>query len=432
MNRRHFLSLLAPLALAACGDGAAPFGAPSADPESSIPPDEDTDLGEPSEEERARFASRSNALGFDLYAKVAQPGANVALSPFSIATALTMTWAGARGETESQLRKVLHLEGAREQILSDAGKVSAWLRSKDRPFTLRGANRLFGDGKARFEQPYLDDVKRSFGAPLAPLDFRAKPDASRVEINRWVEQRTENRIKDLLPDGSIDELTRLVLVNALYFLADWAAPFEKERTYDAAFTTASAGVKQVATMHESASFKLAQREGVKLLELPYEGNSMSMLLVLPDAVDGLPALESSLTPDTLRELRAAARPTLVDVAVPKFEIDPPGSMALGSALQELGMKQAFTRQADFTGIANPPNPDERLFVSAVFHKAFVKVDEKGTEAAAATAVVMAETASAQPAPAATFTADHPFLFFIVDDASSLVLFMGRVADPGAK
>ncbi|MBK6519957.1 MAG: serpin family protein [Polyangiaceae bacterium] len=431
MRRRHFLSLLAPLALAACADSSAVPGPGSAD--SLIPPEGTPELGEPSDEERARFAERSNAFGFDLYKKTAKPGRNVAMSPFSVATALTMTWAGAKGDTEAQMRKVLHLDGAREQLLAEAGKTSAWLQATDRPFKLRGANRLFGDKGTRFEQPYLDDAKRAFGAPLAPLDFRGGADASRAQINRWVEERTEKRIKDLLPDGSVDELTRLVLVNAIYFLADWAQPFEKEATYAAAFATGPSSTKDAPTMHATESYKFAHKDGVKLLELPYKGDTMSMVLLLPDALDGVEALEKALTPEALKAMRAEAKVQTVQIAIPKFEIDPTDSAAFGAALAELGMPDPFApRKADFTAIANPPSPDERLFISEVFHKAFVKVDEKGTEAAAATAVVMAEAASAAPMPSLTFTADHPFLFFIVDHASSLVLFMGRVADPTSK
>jgi serpin B len=185
-------------------------------------------------------------------------------------------------------------------------------------------------------------------------------------------------------------------------------------------------------MHAVESFRFAAKDGLKAVELPYKGGQMSMLVVLPDAIDGLPALEASLTALRLDGIVQSLAATRVLVALPKFEVDPAGALPLGDVLQKLGMADAFSRErADFTGIANPADPRDRLFISEVFHKAFVKVDEKGTEAAAATAAVMARAAAAL-APPVAFKADHPFLFFIRDNASGMILFMGRVADPSAR
>ena len=226
--------------------------------------------------------------------------------------------------------------------------------------------------------------------------------------------------------------TRLVLVNAIYFLGDWAQPFAKEATQPAAFSVSASQKKDVPTMHAVESFRFAARDGLKAVELPYKGGQMSMVLVLPDAPDGLAALESSFTAARLDGIVASLAPTRVHVSLPKFEVDPPGALGLGAVLAKLGMADAFSpAMADFTGIANPPDPRDRLFISEVFHKAFVKVDEKGTEAAAATAGVMDRAGAVMVQPA-EFKADHPFLFFIRDNASGMILFMGRVADPSSK
>jgi serpin B len=312
------------------------------------------------------------------------------------------------------------------------GQVSLALQNPARELKLRIANRLFGEKSYKFEQPFVDKTRQSFGAPLERVDFASSPEPSRAQINGWVQQQTEQRIKDLLPPGCIQSDTKLVLVNALYFLADWLAPFDTAATNDQPFHLSSAQTKNVPTMHKTLGLRMARADGVAVLELPYKGNDAAMLLVLPDKVDGLAAVEQSLSLARLDAWTAALKPESVTVSLPKFEVNPPRSMALAPVLGALGIKTAFDKQqADFFAIARPADPRNRLYISEVFHKAFVKVDEKGTEAAAATAVVMAP-GGAPPRRGVEFTADHPFLFFIVDKPSGLVLFMGRVSDPSAR
>lgn len=386
----------------------------------------------PAPEEMTRLARGSNAFGFEVYRRVAEGGGNRALSPASITTALAMSWGGARGLTAAQMKRALRLEGAPEEVMRSFGRLAAALQDPARPVVLRMANRLFGEKSYRFETAYLQATEAAFGAALQPVDFRRAPDAARALVNGWVEERTEQRIQDLLPPGSVDKETRLVLVNAIYFLGDWDDPFAKEATRPAPFAVSSTEKKDVPTMHAVGHLRFVARDGLKAVELPYEGGQMSMMVVLPDAVDGLPALEKSLTEERLEALAQSLAPARVALALPKFEVNPAGSLALREALEALGMADAFSpTRADFTGIANPPRPEDRLFLSEVFHKAFVKVDEKGTEAAAATAAVMARAAAAL-APPVALKVDHPFLFFIRDDASGMVLFMGRVADPTAR
>jgi serpin B len=378
-----------------------------------------------------RFARSSNGFAFDLYGKLRAAPGNLVVSPASVTTALAMAWGGARGQTAEEMQAVLRFDRPAAETMQVSGRLAAALTDPKRPVVFRIANRLFGEQTYRFEPAYLESTKAAYGAPLEPLDFRRAPDQARERINGWVEQQTEQRIRDLVPPGGLDRDTRLVLVNAIYFLGDWAEPFAKEATRPAPFHTTRAERKDVPTMHRAGVFPFAAKDGVKVLELPYRGGAMSMLLVLPDAVDGLDAVERSLTAQSLDELVAALTPQRVWVALPKFEVNPAQSLALADTLRALGMARAFDpRQADFTGMA-PPDPAGRLFLARVFHKAFVRVDEKGTEAAAATAAGMVMT-SGPASPPREFRADHPFLFAIRDTASGLVLFLGRVADPSAR
>jgi serpin B len=379
-----------------------------------------------------RFARSSNTFAFELYGKLRAAPGNLVVSPASVTTALAMAWGGARGQTAEEMQAVLHFDRPAAETMQVSGRLAAALTDPKRPVVFRIANRLFGEQTYRFEPAYLESTKAAYGAPLEPLDFRRAPDQARERINGWVEEQTERRIRDLVPPGSLDRDTRLVLVNAIYFLGDWAEQFAKEATRPAPFHTTRTEQKDAPTMHRMGTLPFAARDGVKVLELPYRGGAMSMLVVLPDAVDGLDAVERSLTAQKLDDLVAALAPERVAVALPKFEVNPAQSLALADTLRALGMARAFDpRQADFTGMAKPPDPADRLFLARVFHKAFVRVDEKGTEAAAATAASLART-SALASPTREFRADHPFLFAIRDTASGLVLFLGRVADPSAR
>lgn len=380
----------------------------------------------------AALAKGENQLGFDLYGKLRKQAGNLALSPASISTALVMTWGGARGETAKQMQKVLHFTGPQDQAVRTAGQLARSLESPDRAITLRTANRLFGEKSYKFDKSYLELTRAAFGAPLEPTDFQHAAEASRKHVNHWVEDQTQKRIQNLIPPRGIDAETRLVLVNAIYFLGDWRDPFKKHSTLPQAFHVSKTEQHDVRTMHAVDHFRFVDKGGLNALELPYKGGDMSMLIVLPDAVNGLGALEAAFDAKKLDSIVASLEVQLVNVALPKFEVNPATSLELEDALGALGMKLAFDRdKADFTGIANPPNPADRLYIGKVFHKAFVKVDEKGTEAAAATAVVMPKGGGMPPKPV-VFTADHPFLFFIRDHKTGLVLFMGRVEDPAAK
>lgn len=381
----------------------------------------------------ADLAKQSNSFGFDLYGRLRGAPGNLVVSPASISTALAMTWAGARGETAAQMKKVMHFEGTPQAVALASGQLVKGLTDPSRPVVFRVANRLFGEKAFRFEAAFLEQTRAAYGAALEPLDFKGATQQARAVINGWVEAQTEKRIKDLVPPSGVSADTRLVLVNAIYFLGDWQQPFSAETTRPAPFHLTATASKDVATMNQVGVFRLAAAPGARLLELPYKGGALSMLVVLPDAVDGLPAVEAALSTPALAAWSAPLKLQRVRLALPKFTIDPAASLSLGDTLAAMGMPLAFDRaRADFTGIANPPNPEDRLSIARVFHKAFVKVDEQGTEAAAATAVAMQRAGSAAPIEKPVeFRADRPFLFLIRDNATGLVLFLGRVANPAA-
>jgi serpin B len=373
------------------------------------------------------------ATAFALDAWRALPAApgNQAISPTSLSLALTLAWGGARGETAAEMARVLRLSGPPDVVLARAGEEIARLNDPKRTaLTLRTANRLFTEKSLVLEAAYPARMA-ALGAPLEPLDFKGAAEPSRKRINDWVAAETANRIRDLLAEGTIKGDTRLVLVNALYLLADWQQPFKKEATRPVDFH-GPAGARPAATMHQLGRFGFVARDGVKLLDMPYQGGELAMTIVLPDAVDGLAPLERSLDAAKLEAWIQAQEPQQVSVALPSFTVDR-GPAMMGEALKSLGMKLAFDRaHADFTGIANPPSPADRLVISEVVHKTFVKVDEKGTEAAAASAVLMERAGAAQPkAPPQVFKADHPFLFLVRDVRSGAVLFLGRVVEPAA-
>jgi serpin B len=369
-----------------------------------------------------------NAFAFELYRQVNDHKKNVALSPFSISTALSMTATGARGETLAEMSRVLHVDPT-PSGLARLGRLLSQYQAVGNKVTLRVANRLFAANGYTFDPSFLSGVGATFGAPAELMDFQHAPEPSRLRINEWVSEETREKIRDLLPAGSVTGETRLALVNAIYFLGDWSMPFAKESTRPAPFFTERGLEKRVPTMNQLGTFRFGAADGVKVLELPYVGGRLAMTLVLPDERDGLARVEARLSPAAYTRWVASLQHERVLVALPPFEMSE--GLNLSPILSRMGMPDAFDRdKADFTGIANPPSPADRLFISAVFHKAFVKVDEKGTEAAAATAVLMMRAGAAMPQePPKEWKGDHPFLFFLRDLDSGAILFMGRVADP---
>jgi serpin B len=435
---RHLCSLLAlSFACAACHPlvaGTSPTRMASVPPTMDMSPAKRlaTPSGlvmEPASNDEIKGLARSNnAFGLDLFARIRTKKGNLALSPLSLATALTMAWAGARGETAEQMKNVLHQSGTIDQALHLNRKLLASYQDPALKVTIRIATRLFVEKTYTLKPSYLDITGTTFGAPVEPVDFRQDSDASRLHINAWIAASTQERIKDLFPPQSLDANTRLVLANALYFLGGWSRPFSKQLTAAAPFHLTASESHDAPTMHQADVFGFAATDGVKRLEMFYEGHALAMTLVLPDEVDGLDAVEARLSPALLDAWFGALPGYRVDIALPRFEIDPADSLALVNTLEALGMPFAFNpHKADFTGIASPS-----LHIDQVFQKAFVKLDEKGTEAVAATAAAGKQRSARAEPPKAEFHADHPFLFFLRDVRSGMILFMGRVSDPTSK
>ncbi|MGH2571071.1 MAG: serpin family protein [bacterium] len=413
---------IAALAAAVAGCGS--------DPSASSPdPFEARQLPEELRADAASVVQSGNRFAVDLYARLAPEPGNLFFSPFSVSTALAMTHAGARAVTAEEMARVLHfsLEPA-----SLHPAYSALIRSLDTGSGLGGyrlnvANRLWGQTGYGFLEPFLAITRGDYGAELAQLDFVAAPEPARAEINGWVEERTEGKIVDLFPPGTIGELTRLVLVNAIYFKGSWADRFDEADTRSNPFHLSASASVDVPTMSQTGEFARARVEDVDVLELPYQGGDVSMVILLPAAVDGLASLEARLTFENLTAWLAAVdgvEPRDVEVSLPRFRTR--SSFLLNDVLASMGMPAAFDPfAADFSGM----NGRRDLFVSVVVHQGFVEVSEEGTEAAAATGVVEAlgYITSAPPA----FRVDHPFLFLIRDNLTGSVLFLGRIVDPSA-
>ncbi len=373
----------------------------------------------------------NNAFAWDLHrAAAASDNGNLFYSPLSISAAFAMAYAGARGETADEMASVLHIDSDDGAFHEEFGALLSDLSgSHGRPYELRIANRLFGQDGFPFVTDFLSVCSDAYDAPLEQLDFAANAEGARDDINGWVEHETDGRIKDLLPPGSTDG-ARLVVANAIAFEGSWRYRFARSDTKEEPFRLASGDQVSVPTMQQIGSdLRMARDEGVSMLQLPYDGDELSMVVLLPDDANGLPALEAQIEPAWVDELVAGAAPQgELEVWIPKLHLEP--TLPLKALMQGLGMTTAFGNvpevPADFSGIVDPAV--ESLHISDAFHKAFVDIDESGTEAAAATAVVIVTTTSVSSGPPA-FHADHPFLFLIRDDLTGSILFIGRVVDP---
>jgi serpin B len=380
-------------------------------------------------ESLAALVTAGNSFAFDLWAQVRTAQGNFAISPASIFLALVMTCAGARGETAAEMAKALRIAGLKGIHPAAAGLLHRWNDPERTAYVLRVVNRLFGEQTYRFEDHYLDLVRKRYGAPLEPVDFCNAPEPSRARINTWIAQQTAGRIQNLLAPGTVSELTSLVLTNAVYFSGKWINPFEEHDTSDARFRAPESEI-HVPTMHQTDHFSYGEVRGLQILEMRYVPGEIAMTVLLPNAADGLESLEASLSAIDLNRWLAGLQYPRVQVALPKFTIDPAEPVGLKSTLAELGMVRAFDRDnADFSGIAAFPDPRDRLLIDEVAHKSFVKVNEAGTEAAAASVVVELFGAIRHEAKPKQFTADHPFLFLIRDTNSKMILFIGRLTDP---
>jgi len=380
----------------------------------------------------------NDAFALDIYQTLKNDG-NIFFSPYSISIALAMTYAGARGSTEQQMADTLHFTLPQERLHPAFNSLDMELSQRgqgakgkdDKGFRLNIVNAIWGQKGFTFLQDFLDTLAENYGAGIRLLDFRSAPEPSRITINDWVSEQTEGRIKDLIPRGAINPLTRLVLTNAVYFNAAWQYPFHKEATADDTFHLLNGSQVTVPMMHQTEHFGYAEGSDYQAVELPYDGNELSMLILLPQSGQ-FTAFEESLNASKVSGITQNLDFKKVSLTMPKFEFT--SDFGLARSLGDMGMPVAFTppmadacspTYANFSGMDGKCD----LYITDVIHKAFVSVDEAGTEAAAATAVIMGVTSIPMPEPLITMTIDRPFVFLIRDIQTGTILFIGRVMNP---
>jgi serpin B len=381
-----------------------------------------------SPDEQALLLEGNSAFAFNLYQQLKGEEGNLFYSPYSISLALAMTYAGANGETAEQMADTLHFLLGQGSLHPAFNWLDAQLagrgegaQGKDgEGFKLNIVNAIWGQQGYEFLPAFLDVLAENYGAGLRILDFISEAEQSRLAINDWVSQQTEGRIRDLIPKGAVDELTRLVLTNAIYFNAAWKYPFQKQVTTNNPFYLLDGGQVTVPMMEQTESFGYAAGEVYQVIELPYDGDELSMVILLPQAGQ-FETFEEGLQAQQVSDIIGALQTTQVALTMPKFEFE--SEFKLNDTLSDMGMPLAFSEDADFSGMDGGGG----LYISAVVHKAFVAVDEAGTEAAAATAVVMDNCA--MPNQAVEVTMDRPFIFLIRDIQTGTILFVGRVLNP---
>lgn len=431
--RTSSLALALALTAVACGSGGSgPSDCTDPNTPGCVVASAKERIQSPSTADVAVVAAENNAFALDLYQQLrTQPG-NLFYSPFSISEALAMAWAGSNGGTQTDMVAALRHTLSQDRVHPAMNAIDLALASRGHDakgadggaFRLNIANALWGQIGYTFQQPFLDTLGSNYGAGLHILDFIKQPDASRTLINTWVSDRTEDRIKDLLPEGSVTPDTRLVLTNAVYFNAAWFNPFDAKNTKPATFTKRDGSTVQVPTMAGSFELSYGAGDDYAAVSLPYdagqmEGYELEMVLVLPSG--SLDDFEASLDSTKVHDIVKSLGTYDVTITMPKFKIE--SQFSLADALGKLGMKSAFDpAQADFSKIT----ATDKLYITDVVHKAWVDVDEAGTEAAAATGVVFGDTAAPE---LREIHLDHPYLFFIRDIQTNTILFVGRVDDP---
>jgi serpin B len=390
--------------------------------------------GQPSPGDTGTVVEANNRFACDLYQALgddeSNAGKNIFFSPYSISTALALTYEGAEGETADEIRSVLYFPEDKSSLREDYRDLIDETNEGDDAYTLRIANALWVETTHPLLPGYLAVAEDYYGANAENMDFINAPDASRLTINRWVEEQTEELIKDLIPAGAINSLTRLVITNAIYFKGTWVLQFDENLTSESEFTTLQGDTVTVDMMQrtdEDARYHYTETDTLQILKMPYEHGdtkSLSMLALLPKTND-IGAAEDALGTDDLADAIDGMEEEQVQVYFPKFTLE--CDYLLTDTLPAMGMPTAFGPGADFSGL----DGTRELFISDVIHKAYVEVNEEGTEAAAATAVVFAKGVAVEEEPVPVFRADHPFIFMIVDDDNGNVLFMGRFAEPVA-
>ncbi|MGD9212018.1 MAG: serpin family protein [Desulfobacteraceae bacterium] len=394
------------------------------DPEDPVESEDDP----PSEAEIVTQVQGNNSFAFELYHELGAQDGNIFYSPYSISVALAMAYAGARNDTETQIADTLHFELSQAKLHPAFKNLSDELASRNyeeatvedgRGFKLNIANAAWGQEGYTFLDEYLDTLDLNYGGGFNPVDFMADPEAARIIINNWVSEQTEDRIPDLIAEGVLNTMTRLVLTNAVYFNAAWGYPFVDDRTYQEQFFLLDGQTSTVDMMHQTTEFGYSEGENYQAVSLPYQNEELSMVILLPQEGQ-FDLFESSLSSEKIEMIMQEMSSCEVNLSLPKFTFE--SDFTLKTPLQNMGMIDGFSENADFSGITG----ERSLFISDVIHKGFVAVDEEGTEAAAATAVVFDNYSMVQNED---FIADRPFIFLICDHATETILFIGRVMSP---
>jgi serpin B len=377
--------------------------------------------------DQAEAVKGSNAFATDLYAQLrAQPG-NLFFSPESISTAFAMAYAGARGQTATEMQHVFHFTLPPEKLHPAMGALLKQMNGQHKGYELHVADALWAEQDASFLDSYLKLTQTDYAAGLHRVDFKSAPEAVRATINQWIEQQTNNKIQNLLGPGTVTPVTRLLLTNAIYFKGTWLDPFNTNYTEDEEFHLSAKQSVKTPMMNRNGGYRYYDGGTFQELEMPYKGGELAMIILLPKEIGGLPALERSFTAAAVSTwLKKLAPVTKVILTLPRFTMTQ--QFELSGMLSRMGMAQAFSGSADFSGMTGKPDFD----ISAAIHKAFIDVNEQGTEAAAATSIILEATAMRRPdnePPPIVFDADHPFLFLIRDTQRGSILFLGRVTDP---
>jgi serpin B len=367
----------------------------------------------------------NNQLAFELYSQFKEESkdSNIFFSPYSISIALTMTYEGAKGQTAEEMQSVLHIPEDANVRRPNFARIFNEINKKDKKYKLSTANALWAQKDYSFLKEYTNNVEKYYGGKVTNLDFTRESEKSRQIINKWVEDQTNNKIKDLIPKGVLNAYTRLVLTNAIYFKGTWVKQFDEKETKEDDFRIDSSNTVKVSMMRligDGVKFNYAETDEIQILEMPYRGKDVSMLIILPKG-NNFANIEKSITLEKLSEWKNMLNEQRVDIFIPRFKFKTKYFMA--KALSDMGMPTAFGSTADFSGMDGTRD----LFIQNVIHQAFVEVNEEGTEAAAATGVVMGITSVGPRIP--IFRADHPFIFIIQESETGNILFLGRVSDP---
>jgi len=368
----------------------------------------------------------NNRFAFDFYSRLANDPtnaeSNIFFSPFSLSSAFSITYDGARGDTADEIRSVFHFPKDDVARRQEFANISAIMNREDNTTHLSTANALWAENTYPFLPEYISTAEQYYAANVTNLDFINKADDSRNRINTWVEERTNNKIRDFIPSGGINPSTRLVITNAIYFNGKWEKPFDERETDEYQFSVTPGKTVRVSMMQRGDTFAYTETSRIQMIELPYKhgyGKDLSMIVILPKH-ETLAAVENSLNGEMLSDLEQKLTDTKMVVSLPKFKLET--RYELPEPLKAMGMPTAFASGADFSGM----DGTKRLFINNVVHKAFIEVNEEGTEAAAASSVYL-RTSGIDNSP--VFRADHPFLFLIQDKETGTILFIGRVVNP---